>query len=208
MPLESRTVAPVFPLLLLRAMRDLDRPEEILEGEDVSVSLPRRLGLSDVVGQQIHKYEGELKAGRMQPASEVEDLLRLVIRRADAAEIFHAAGQSVARHAWGLRNRPLRTALRFLPQPLARLAANRAGRKLLKRLVGPGRLRLRRWPVELRIEDSLTARADPGGSACAFYGGVLEELLQLYTGRSYRAHHEKCEARGDEDCVWHVRLKG
>jgi predicted hydrocarbon binding protein len=208
MPPESRTVAPLFPLLILRAMRDLDRPEEILEGEDVSVSLPRRLGLSDVVGQQIHKYEVELKAGRMQPASEVEDLLRLVIRRADAAEIFHAAGQSVARHAWALRSRPLQTAIRFLPQPLARLAANRAGRKLLKRLVGPGRLRLRRWPVELRIENSLTARADPGGSACAVYGGVLEELLQLYTGRSYRAHHEECEARGDENCVWHVRLKG
>jgi bacteriochlorophyll 4-vinyl reductase len=203
---ESPRVAPVFPLLVLRTLRDLDRPEEYLEGEDVASSLPRRLGLSEVVRMQIQKYEAETKAGRLQPSREVEDLLRLMNRRPDAAEIFHLAGRRVAQHAWGERNGTLRGTVRFLPQPLARLVAHRAARRLLHRLAGEGGLRLRRWPVELTITDSITARADPEGAACAFYAGVLEELLRNYTGRSYRAHHASCAGRGDDACEWHLRL--
>lgn len=49
-------MTPVFPLILLETMRDMDRPEEYLEGEDVAVSMPRRLGLSDVIYTQIHRF--------------------------------------------------------------------------------------------------------------------------------------------------------
>lgn len=204
---STPSITPVFPLLVLEALRDSDRPAEVLEGEDVTSSLPRRLGLSDVVMVQIRRFQGEVKARRLQRAADVEDLIRLVIRRPDAEEIFHEAGRRVARQAWAERSGVVRGALRFSPHPVARLAAARAGRRLLRVLTGPQGVSLRRWPVELRIHDSLTARADPGGAACIFYSGVLEEVLQLYTGRAYRAHHTRCEARGDEVCEWTVRLK-
>src|SRR5215207_6833047 len=87
------TVTPVFPLILLETMRDMDRPEEYLEGEDVAVSMPRRLGLSDVVYTQIHRFREEVKRKRMQTPAVVMDLVRLVIRRPDADEIFEEAGR-------------------------------------------------------------------------------------------------------------------
>src|SRR5690606_40574039 len=46
---ETPSVSPVLPLLLLEPMRDRDRPEEVLEDEDVSLSFPRRLRRSEAV---------------------------------------------------------------------------------------------------------------------------------------------------------------
>jgi bacteriochlorophyll 4-vinyl reductase len=203
---QARTIAPVFPLLLLKTLRDVDRPEEVLEDEDLSTSMPRRLGLSDVVLLQIHRLEEEMRRKRLQSASEIEDLIRLVTRRPDAERVCYRAGQRVAQHAWEQRSAAVRHPVRFLPRPLALLAAQRAARRLFRRLVGPGRLTVHRWPVELQIAGSLTARGEGQGAACAFYTGAFEELLQQYTGRSYRAHHSACEARGDSACEWTVQV--
>ena len=65
------TITPLFPLLLLETMRDMDRPEELLEDEDLTTSLPRRLGLSDVVMVQIRRLQGEGKQNRLQTAASV-----------------------------------------------------------------------------------------------------------------------------------------
>ena len=46
---QRPSVSPVLPLLLLETMRDRDRPEEVLEEEDITLSLPRRIGLSEGV---------------------------------------------------------------------------------------------------------------------------------------------------------------
>ena len=56
---RAASITPLFPLILLETLRDRDRPEEVLEDEDVSVSLPRRLGLSDVVMVQIRRFQEE-----------------------------------------------------------------------------------------------------------------------------------------------------
>ncbi|MGZ7236654.1 hypothetical protein ACXWOK_10690, partial [Streptococcus pyogenes] len=53
---DTPSVTPLFPLILLETLRDMDRPEELLEGEDLTASMPRRLGLSDVVYLQIHRF--------------------------------------------------------------------------------------------------------------------------------------------------------
>jgi predicted hydrocarbon binding protein len=200
------SITPVFPLLLLQTMRDMDRPAEVLEDEDVTTSLPRRLGLSDVVGIQIRRLQEEVRHKRLQSSSQVEDLIRLVIRRPDAEEIFEEAGRRVARHSWEQRSRAARGAIRLLPRPLALISASRAARRTFRRLTGAARLTVNRWPTELRIEGSLSARADPGGAACAFYGGAFAELLQFYTGRTYRVRHPECETRGGAGCRWTVEV--
>jgi predicted hydrocarbon binding protein len=199
-------VTPQFPLLLLQTMRDMDRPAEVFEAEDLTVSLPRRLGLSDVVGRQIHRFQEEVRRRRQQSPAEVIDLMKLVVRRPDAEAIFREAGRRIALQAWNERAAAMRGALRWMPRPAARLAALRAAKRLFRRLLGDGKLRLRRKPLEMLITYSLTARADPTGRACAFYSGALEELLQRYTNRGYRVLHEQCAAHGADVCEWTVRV--
>lgn len=204
---ESPSVSPVFPLLLLETMRDLDQPEEVLEDEDISTSLPRRLGLSEVVRVQIRRFQEEVKHRRLQLSSQVEDLLRLVIRRPDAEEIFVEAGRSVARRYWSERARWLRRLIDLTPGTVALIAAQRAGRRMFKELVGETGFKLHRRPLQLRIDETLTSRADPGGAACAFYTGALAELLEIYTGRKYRVSHSVCSARyPGSPCEWTVEV--
>jgi predicted hydrocarbon binding protein len=199
-------MTPLFPLLVLQTMRDLDRPEEVLEDEDLTVSLPRRLGLSDVVGRQIYRLQEEVRRRRPQPAAEVEDLIRLVIRRPDAEQIFREAGRRIAVDAWENRPRPMRGVVGWLPRRLALVTASRAAKRLFRQIVGDGKLRIRRHPFQMKIEGSFAARVDPSGSACAFYSGALEQLLTAHMGREYLALHPRCQARGDESCEWTVRV--
>jgi predicted hydrocarbon binding protein len=188
-------------------MRDRDRPDEVFEEEDITLSLPRRLGLSEVVRVQINRFEGEVRQRRQQVASQVEDLFRLVIRRPDADEIFLDAGERVANHYWAERSEGLKRFIALLPRPLALIAAQRAGRRMFRELVGPTRVKIGRRPVSLRIEQSLSARADPGGAACALYSGAFARLLELYTGRRYRVSHPVCATRGaGQACEWFVEV--
>ncbi len=204
---EKRCITPVLPLLLLQTMRDRDRPEEILEDEDITLSLPRRLGLSEVVRVQIARFEEEVRHHRAQFASHVEDLYRLVIRRPDAEEIFVDAGRRLAAHYWNERRAGTRSVIGLLPRPLALIAAQRAGGRMFRDLVGPTRIRLTRRPITLRIENSLAVRADPGGAACALCSGALAQLLEIYTGRGYRVTHPVCATSGDgKACEWAVEV--
>lgn len=203
---STGSITPIFPLLLLETMRDMDRPEEVLEAEDLTASLPRRLGLSDVVGVQIHRFREEVRQKRLQDVAPIEDLIRLVIRRPDAERIFEEAGRRVARHAWQQRPGAVRGAVRFMPGPVARISAHRAAKRMFAKLGGGGKLKVSRWPAELKIKRSLTARADPRGAACAFYGGAFAELMQFYTGRTYRVRHPHCETRGEELCHWTLEV--
>lgn len=187
----------------------MDRPDEFMEDEDVALSLPRRLGLSDVVGVQIRRFQNEVRLKQPQSVSQVEDLIRLVIRRPDADEIFNEAGRRMARHVWHQRNGAMRQMVRLMPRPVALFAASRAARRLFARVVGrKTRFSVSRWPLELHIQNSLTARADPGGAACAFYAGAFSQILEQYTGRRYRVQHTECEARGGAECAWTVQIAG
>ncbi len=199
---DTPCVTPVFPLLLLETMRDMDRPEEYLEGEDVALSMPRRLGLSDVIYTQIHRFKEEMKRKRPQSPAVVMDLVKLVIRRPDADEIFEEAGRRVARHFWAERSAPFRRMVRFLPPGMAQRSARKAALRLFRQLSGDATFDVVPRPVSLRMRNSLTARADPGGAACAFYAGALSELMTEYTGRRHSAQHRACEARGAQACEW------
>lgn len=189
-------------------MRDRDRPEEVLEDEDLTISLPRRLGLSDVILVQINRLQEEVKAKRLQSPPQVVDLMRLVVRRPDAEVIFAEAGRRVARHQWAQRSASFRGTLRVMPNPIRRVSARRAARRLFRQLAGDGQLWVGRWPVEIRLRDPLSAQADPSGAACAFFGGAFGELMELHTGRRYQIRHPKCATRGAEHCEWTVEVSG
>jgi bacteriochlorophyll 4-vinyl reductase len=199
---KPATVTPVFLLLLLETLRDLDHPPEVLEDENVSSSMPRRLGLNEVVLRQIVRLRDATRRKLPQSRAEAENLIKLVIRRPDAEEVFDAAGREMARRAWNERSPALRRVLRWLPRALINRIAARAVERLFRQILGGGRLGLAGWPGELTITDSLTASADPGGEACGFYAGVYAELLTLYTGREHRVRQTRCAGRGADACVW------
>lgn len=199
---DSPSITPLFPLLLLETMRDMDRPDEVLEGEDLTVSMPRRLGLSDVVFTQIHRFREESRRKRLQTPATVADLIRLVIRRPDAAQIFEQAGRSLAERAWNERSGAFRRTARFLPPALAMRSARRAAERLFRQVLGGGTLRVSRKPLSFTIESPLSISGDPGGAACAFYSGILAETLSRYTGRSHAPEHARCTARGAPACEW------
>ena len=205
---RDATITPLFPLILLETLRDRDRPEEVLEDEDLTVSLPRRLGLSDVVGVQIRRFQEEVRNKRLQSTPQVIDLMRLVVRRPDAEEIFTEAGRRIARHNWGQRTSTMRGVLRVMPNPIPRIAARRAARRMFRQIVGDSHLSVGRWPVFVRLRNSLSARVDPNGSACAFYAGAFDEIMQLHTGKSYRVVHTECASRGADACQWTVEVAG
>jgi predicted hydrocarbon binding protein len=205
---ETPSINPEFPLLLLETMRDMDRPEEVLEGENLAVSLPRRLGLSDVVFLQIHRFRDETKRRRPQSPAVVEDLVRLVIRRPDAEEIFQEAGRRLARRDWSEKSASGRLWLRLLPAGVRLRRAAKAVQRLLRQVTGGAALEVRGRPLLVRIPGCLTARADPGGAACAFYTGVIAEVLTGYTGRPHAVQHPHCETRRGDACEWTVTVVG
>lgn len=187
-------------LALLEAVRAYDHPGEVLEDEDLAVSLPRRLGLKGVVLSQIEKYEKAHLAGRKVPAADVINLLRLVLRRPDAEAILRDAGKRIARFHYERLSRVSASLLRAIPGRLALAPVRRAARNLLRSSAGNGRPRVNRKPFVVRLPGSAAAGLDP--IACELYTCALEELILLYTGAARALHHGRCLARGDEICEW------
>jgi predicted hydrocarbon binding protein len=202
---DTPCVLPTLPLELLETMRDMDRPEEVLEGEELAASMPRRLGLSDIIFMQIHKLREEVKRRRPQTPATVEDLIRLVIKRPDAEEIFREAGRRVARRAWDEKSDVSRRALRLLPAGVRMRRARAATERLFRRLNGTAWLEISGRPPAVRMVGAMTVRADPGGAACAVYTGALEEIVQEYTGKAHPVEHHSCQARGAGACEWAAR---
>lgn len=196
---RNGSVLPMLPLALLETVRSHDRPQEVLEDEDLTVSLPRRFGLSDVVLTQIRRYEAAVEAGRRIPLPEMMDLLRLVLRRPDAAEILMDAGRQVAR--WHFERVPATLArlAHTLPRGLALIGVRRSVRRMLRGVAGGTRTAVRK-PVAVSMGNSPTGRID--GTACVLYTGAIEELIRLYRGSTSRVVHSRCSARGDALCEW------
>jgi predicted hydrocarbon binding protein len=193
-------VLPALPLALLECVRAHDRPGEVLEDEDLAVSLPRRLGLTGVVHAQIQRYETARDSGKKVPVSELTSLLQLVLRRPDAEAILRETGQRVARRpARGLASLRL-SAIRAMPRGMVFMAIRRAARRLLRGLVGDARVAIEGKPLVVRIRQSPTARVDT--TACVLYTGALEELIEVYSGKPREVLHPRCSARGDDLCEW------
>lgn len=194
-------VWPELPLALLEAVRDQDRPVEILEAEDLSASLPRRFGLSGVVTSQIQRYEAAVASGTRVPVADLISLLQLVLRRPDGGSIVREMGRRVTRQRVGdgvpLSARLMRRSSTLVFGPIRRRA-----RRLLRGMVGTARLEMAGKPLTVRITPAFTA--DLGSGACGLYTGALEELVRIYAGKERRIVHSFCMAHGDAHCEWSV----
>jgi hypothetical protein len=196
-------VSAAFPLALLESVRAHDRPGEVLEDEDLTVSLPRRLGLTGVIETQIFRYESAQKAGRAVDLDEVFNLIRLVMRRPDAEPILRETGQRMAR--WYFRRAP-ELWTRILHRAPARFglgSARRAASGALRSLQ-TGNPILMTKPFTIRIADCATARLEETGVGCTLVTGLIEEQLLLSTGKPQRVRHTCCLARGDDLCEWEL----
>jgi predicted hydrocarbon binding protein len=194
-----------LPLAILESVRTHDRPAEVLEDENLTASLPRRLGLTGVVESQIHRYRIARKRRERIPYSEVGDLLRLVLRRPDSEPILREAGHAIARqHA----RKPLYRLVaigRVLPRALSSRIAARSLRRLLRRIGGGVPLRVTRVPLRISMTDPVTGRVDRWGTACILYAAAIEQAVADATGGRPGVEHVECQSRGDERCVWEAR---
>ncbi len=198
----SGNVSAVLPLSMLEAVRAHDRPGEILEDEQFSVSLPRRLGLTGVVETQIQRYETARRAGRPVPLDEFASLLRLVLKRPDAEAILRDTGQRMAQeHFRRVSNGYLRI-LRVLPKGVLARAFRRSAQKLLKQMAGDATVEVIGRPPAARIRPNSLAAQDPPGVACALYAATLEHLSELFTGTPATGTHTRCAVNGSPFCEW------
>lgn len=196
------SVDAAVPIALLQAMRAHDRPGEFLEDEDLTISLPRRLGLTGVVGTQIMRYEAAERANRSVRLDEFIGLVRLVLRRPDAEPVLRETGQRIAR--WQFRRTPdlWQTLLHRAPMALAVRSGRRASVRALRALHAGTRVSGAK-PFEIRVDNCITAAIPESGTACVMFTALLEEVLLLYTGRPAHVQHTSCG--GEEPgaaCQW------
>jgi hypothetical protein len=195
---SRRRVAAVFGLTLLEVIRAQDLPAEILKDEDPSRTLPRRLGLSDVVDRQIRQYREAVKKRRRMTDTEVMDLMRLVLRRPDSEEVFLRAGRSLADVDGAGPGRLARA----LPPSVSFSLARRRTRRRLRQLFGRRIGGFATGPFALEGRSLIFYQSDPGGDACAFVTGLCRAILEDAVGPDARVVHAQCQARGDDQCRW------
>ncbi len=190
----------VVALRLLEVMRDLDLPLEILEDEDPTRTMPRRLGLSDVVERQIRTYRDDVRRRVRLADDEVRGLFRLVIRRPDGDQVFHRAGRLLASGGRGSGwRRVLPRSARFA---LARAQTGRSLRRLFGRPIGG----FGRGPFVIEGRALFFIDCDPGGDACHLLSGFCQEALEQAVGSAAKVQHTLCQSRGDSVCRWEAEV--
>lgn len=188
----------VVALRLLETLRDQDLPPELLEDEDPSRTMPRRFGLSDVVGRQIRAYHADARRGTRLPDSEVRDLFRFVIRRPDGTEVFRNVGRLLVSDRGKSRwVRLLPSALRYR---MARTRVRRGLRKLFGRPVGG----FAKGPFVIEGRSLFFVESDPDGHACHLLVGLGEAVLEQTSADRTEIRHTLCQSRGDALCRWEV----
>ena len=185
-------------LTLLEVIRYQDAPTEVLESEDPSHTMPRRLGLSDVIERKIRRYREEANSGGRISDDEFRDLVRLVIRRPDSEDVFYHAGSIL-----GADDSPPGW-LGRLPRSWAFSLARRRVRRRLVKLFGRRVGGFAAGAFTLEAHTHLFVEGDPGGDACHFLTGLCQAVLRRYRGRRARVVHTLCESRHDALCRWTV----
>jgi len=195
-----RRVQAVVALRLLEVMRGLDLPTEVLEDEDPTRTMPRRLGLSDVVDRQIRTLREDVRKGARVSDEEVQGLIRLVVRRPDAEDVFQQAGRLLAE---GSRSPGWR---RMLPRRTRFSLARARARRGLQRLFGRPMGGFGRGAFTIEGRALFLIACDPGGAACQLLSGFCEETIEQIMGGAARVTHTSCEARRDPLCRWEAEV--
>lgn len=196
---NEQRVASRVGLTLLETLRDQDLPAEFLEDDAPAATMPRRLGLSDVVERQIAIYRKAVRQRARMSDGQLKDLVALVVRRPDAGQVFRKAGLKLASRA----GRGLFPAARgLLPSGLAFSLARRATRRELRRLLGRELGGFAQGPYALEGRGHLFLEGDPSGQACHFITGFCQGVLTRRLGAEYQVVHAQCQAHGDPLCRW------
>lgn len=191
-------------LTLFEVIQHQDLPDEVLEEEDPSVTMPRKLGLSDVVEARIRHAREDVKRGLRISDQEFHDLVRLVIRRPDSEEVFRLIG---VRLSGGTGVRP-RKRWRVLPSRLRYAIARRAVMRSLESLFGRRVGGFAPGPFTMEGRSLLFIQSDPGGDACALVSGFCGPVLERTLGVRTSVSHVACESRGDAVCRWELSEEG
>ncbi len=199
-----RRIRSIVVLTLFEVIRQQDLPAEVLEEEDPSVTMPRKLGLNNVVEARIRHAREDVKRGLRISDDEFYDLVRLVSRRPDSEEVFRLIGE---RLSGGTGVRP-RKRWRVLPSRLRFAVARRAVRRSLKSLFGRRVGGFAAGPFTMEGRSLLFIQSDPGGDACALVSGLCGPVLQRTLGITTSVSHVACESRGDAVCRWELSEKG
>ncbi len=187
-------VSALVALTILEVLQASDRPFEVFEEEDTSITMPRRLGLSDVVDRRIRTYQEETKKGNKISDEEFEDLVRLVVKRPDARAIFLECGARLA----GKRLRRSR----LVPRRLGLALAKRRTRKRLRALFGRRVGGFADGGFVLEGRSLLFIQSDSRGDACSLVSGLCSATLSGSVEDPPTIVHIACEARGDAYCRW------
>ncbi len=190
-------VSAVVALTLLEVIQMRDRPSEFFEEEDTSITMPRRLGLSDVVERQVRNYQEEVKRGRKISDGEFSNLVGLVIKRPDSEEVLFECGKRLASSPSGRRSR-------FMPRRMAVAFARRHVRRRLKALFGRRIGGFAGGGFTMEGRALLFMQADPGGDACLLVSGLCSAVLGATIQGAPAVQHLACEARGDAFCRWGI----
>ena len=202
--MNNTPVLAALPLALLQSTRAHDRPGEVLEDEDLSASLPRRLGLSGVIETQIYRYETAAKGNKRVPSDEFNNLLKLMLRRPDAETILRETGARVARRQFETVSPTWLKLLRILPRAATMAAIRRATARLFKNIAGTTDFSISGNPMHARIKSPPTTLMEPAGVACALYGSAFEEVASLYLGRKAQVRQVRCATDGGGYCDWQL----
>jgi len=195
----KRRIAALVGLSLLEVLRARDLPTEILDSENPSETMPRRLGLSEAVELQIRRFRVEVrKRGRISD-DEAKALFSLVLRRPDAAEVFFQAGGLLAG-----KDTPGRGVHLWYPRRLLYALARRNFRRRVKDLFGRPVGGFAHGPFALEASGHFLLEMDPSGRACALLSGLGDSVLSRYLGGSAPVTHTECLARGAGSCRWSV----
>ncbi|MEC7739781.1 MAG: hypothetical protein VYA31_03105 [Gemmatimonadota bacterium] len=195
-PRNHRRVKAIVGLRLLEVVRDRDLPTELLEEEDPARTIPRRLGLSDVVDRQIRTYGDDVQKGVHLTDQGITDLFTLVNRRSDSDEVFLNTGRELVEvhfpFRWG----------RVFPESIQYMFARTYLSWHLKHLFGRHILTFAEGPLNVEVQGLFFEGGDPEGSTCYLISGICQRILEQIGHRSAKVGHTLCQARGDDRCRW------
>ena len=197
-------VNPAIAIALLNSLRATDTPDEVIEDESFRISLPRRLGLNEVVDAQMRRYaEIRNRRGVISP-DEYGNLLQLIDRRPDAVTVFASAGRNLTEARFSEPGRFDRLRARLMPTGLRR-------RKLIRAMTDVARALEPGAAIQPVLEggaDGIDVLAPPlamtttSGAGCALMTAALEVCADRVGSDTALLSHGLCVGRGDDRCRW------
>lgn len=194
---HKRLVASLVGLVLMEVIRARDLPSEVLAAEDPTQTMPRRLGLSEVVDVQIRRFREDVRRKRRMSDAEAGDLIGLVLRRPDSEEVFFQAGELLAG-----RDESRKGFQRVLPERARMALARRFVQRRVRALFGRSIGGFAHGPFTWEARNHFLLELDPGGDACHLLRGFSQTALSRFLGRPVEVSHPTCQAKQGDRCRW------